>query len=290
MATSPTEIAYLTLEDREGFFISDELTFPPLEALGWKVVDVPWNASRVDWNRFAAVVIRSTWDYQQHLQPFLATLKQIEKSKALLLNSLETVRWNIEKTYLRKLKQAGVPVVPTLWCREPKLDDLVHAFGLFETTLLIVKPVVGANADNVFRLQREDSWEKVRQVYRNDLVLVQPFIPSIIETGEFSLVYFENRLSHCILKSPAAGDFRVQEEHGGSVIGVEVNPALKSVADQAIQSLPFETLYARVDMVKLPSGNYGVIEMELIEPSLYFDCDPESPERFAKALDARLRG
>lgn len=286
------QLAFLTMANLGDFVVTDQLTYPALENLGWSVTEVPWTAADTDWNRFAAVIIRSSWDYQQHLDDFLDALERIEHSGTRLLNSLECVRWNIEKTYLRIVEKAGVPIVPTKWFRGLQLSDLETAFDDFVTDELITKPVVGANADNVFRHQRHrlnESIGNAQRAYETGIVMVQPFLQSVVSEGEYSLIYFGGQLSHALLKAPAANDFRVQEEHGGSVRPVEAGPDLKRIGKTAMESVPFDTLYARVDLVKLNSGDYAVIEIELIEPSLYFSCDNDSPARFAKTLDEWLR-
>ncbi len=116
-------------------------------------------------------------------------------------------------------------------------------------------------------------------------MMLQPFIRSIVEEGEYSLFYFGSQFSHAILKQPQPGDFRVQEEHGGSFWSVTAEDSLKRVAEQVIHVLAEELLYARVDLVRLDDGQPVLIELELIEPSLYFQEDPASAQLFAETLD-----
>ena len=114
--------------------------------------------------------------------------------------------------------------------------------------------------------------------------MVQPFVRSIVAHGEYSLFYFGGGYSHAVLKTPAAGDFRVQEEHGGTIRAISPDSAIHRVGDQAIEAIAETLLYARVDIVTLDDGRPAVIELELIEPSLYFPFEEESPARFADAL------
>lgn len=280
--------AFLTMEDLSGFFAYDHLAAEPMAALGWQLEEIPWNRAGVHWDDFDAVVIRSPWDYQDRPGEFLSVLEQIDASAARLFNPLDIVRWNLEKTYLRDLQQRGVSIVPTRWLFEMDADRLEALQREFDTDQIILKPVIGANADDTFRLGRDSSQQLVSSVidlFRSRQLLAQPFIPSIVDVGEYSLFYLGGTYSHCILKAPADGDFRVQEEHGGQIRAAEPDEDLLMVGRQAIRAIGQELLYARVDLVRLPCGSPALMELELIEPSLYFPYDPLAPRRFAEALD-----
>lgn len=286
------EIAFLSMRDLTGYFVYDDLCFPALAKRGWQATELAWDLPEIDWSRFAAVVIRSTWDYQRRFDDFLRALKAIEQSGTLLLNSLEIVHWNIDKHYLRELAERGVVIVPTVWL--PKVgsrSELLPCFERFQTTELVAKPTVGANADDTFRLRRESeaNWSEVERIFRSKPVMIQPFVASIVEDGEYSLFFFGDEFSHAVRKSPKEGDFRVQEEHGGQIRAYHPDEEMLQAAQQAMASLPEAVLYGRVDLVRLADGRWGVIEIELIEPSLYFPYAPESTEKFAEALDRQLR-
>src|SRR5689334_14121352 len=147
--------AFLTLDAPEGWVTDDELAQEPLRALGWEVTTLPWNRPGVDWSRFEAVVIRSTWDYHKRLDEFLATLETIDRSGARLANPLDLVRWNVRKTYLRDLEDRGLPVVPTLWAAGPDEDRLRGLFDELGTDEIVLKPVVSASAYDTFRVRRD---------------------------------------------------------------------------------------------------------------------------------------
>ena len=119
--------------------------------------------------------------------------------------------------------------------------------------------------------------------------MVQPFLSHVITEGEFSLFYFNGKLSHAILKTPKAHDFRVQEEHGGVIRAVEAESELREAGDTALRALDSVPLYARADFVRANhGGGFWLMELELIEPSLYLRMDAEAPERFAQALHERV--
>jgi hypothetical protein len=284
----PRKCAFLTMDSLEDFFAYDHMAHRPLAQLGWQVDDVSWRREDVCWDDYEIVVIRSPWDYQSDPQKFIDVLKEIDRSRARLENSLQTVLWNIDKTYLRDLESRGVTIVPATWCSPLTSQGLEKAFTEFRVDQIVVKPTVGANADDTFWLRSDsadDQFDRVVKTFVQRSALVQPFMQSVIDEGEYSLFYFGNAYSHCILKSPKSGDFRVQEEHGGAIRSYEPQQDLLVAGRRAIEAIEQDTLYARVDLVRLPDGRPAVMELELIEPSLYFPFDAGSPSRFAQALN-----
>jgi hypothetical protein len=239
------------------------------------------------------VIIRSPWDYQDDMASFLKVLENIEQSSARLENSLAVVEWNINKDYLKSLSQDGVTIVPTLWPEAFDANNMAGYFSYFSTEQMVLKPRVSANADNTFWLTKDNYQDKVAELnaaFASRELMVQPFMADICSEGEFSLFYFNGEFSHAILKTPAQGDFRVQEEHGGGLLAVTPEPALTAAADktmQAISKLHGELLYARIDFVRY-QDTFALMEAELIEPSLYFNMDKASPQRFAQAFVARM--
>lgn len=279
--------AFLTMENLEGFYAYDELACEPMSMHGWQVEEIPWTTPDVAWDDYQLVVIRSTWDYQSDFGRFLRVLKEIDRSRARLENSLEVVCWNIEKTYLKDLADRGVPIVPTRWLNRLDRNLLQELFDELQAEQLVVKPVIGANADDTFRLSVDDAQTQTAiDTFRDRGLMVQPFVDSIKSPGEFSLFYFADEYSHCVLKTPKSGDFRVQEEHGGAIRSFVADEEMRSVGQLVIQAVEFDLLYARVDLVRTADG-LAVMELELIEPSLYFPYDSASPQRFADAVARR---
>lgn len=279
-------IAFLSTDNLEAFFVYDELLIPHFEAKGWQVSTVSWRNKSVDWNVFDYVVVRSTWDYQQHADAFLQCLKEIDQSSASLLNPLTLIMWNIEKHYLRDLESSLVPIVRTQWYNAFNLDELNSAFDELNSDTLVLKPVLSANADDTFKLTRESlaaQSAELSHVFQSRDFMVQPFLESVINEGEYSLFYFGGTYSHAIKKVPKKGDFRVQEEHGGSLHAVDADNEQMSLAQRALKAMPENALYARVDLVR-EQDKWVIMELELIEPSLYFNLDDASPARFVDAM------
>ena len=280
-------VAFLTTDRLDDFVAYDHLAVTPLADRGWTVEMVPWRAE-ADWSRFEAVVVRSPWDYQADPDAFLAVLDAIDASPARLANPLSVMRWNLDKRYLRDLAARGVAIVPTAWGRgldAARLDTLRDDLQAPE---IVVKPIVGANAGDTFRLPPTADPSPALAAFAGRAWMAQPFVQSVVEVGETSVFVFGGVPSHAVLKTPARGDFRVQEEHGGTIRAVPLTPDLRAVSGRVLAAAEDAggggLLYARVDLVTLPDGTPAVIELELIEPSLYFSYDAGAPARFADAF------
>ena len=281
-------LAYLTMENTDGWSIDVELAFPSLEAMGWQVDAVAWRSRKPDWNDYDAVYIGVPWDYPEDPEGFLSTLGNIDKSRALLVNDLELVRWSLAKTYLRDLEQRGAGIVPSLWRDVMNASVIEEAFDLHGTDRIIVKPVVSTNATDTYLLTRERARQlddELQRVFADRPFVVQPFIENILTDGEYSLFYFNRDLSHATVKVPKKGDFRVQEEHGADLRAVEPEPALVETGDHVMSLVDPMPVYTRADFVRGPDGRFLVMELELIEPSMYLRMDPEAPARFAEAFN-----
>ncbi|MDT0632499.1 hypothetical protein RQM47_15235 [Rubrivirga sp. S365] len=280
--------AFLTTDHTSHFAVYDRDAVAPLAARGWTVDEVPWRRP-TDWSLYGVVVVRSRWDYQDAPAEFFEVLADIGR-QTRLENPLPVMRWNVEKTYLRDLEAAGVPAVPTVWLDGLTGDALADAVRRWGE--VVVEPQVSANADGTFRLAAEPrAWAEALSALADRPCMVQPFVRSVVEEGETSAFVFGGDVSHAVLKTPAAGDFRVQEEHGGRIRAVSPGDDLLALTRAALAAVPWlePLLYARVDAGRLADGALAVIELELIEPSLYFPHAPGSAERFAAALD-RLAG
>jgi len=284
--------AFLTLEERGDFVVDDELAVEPLADLGWKVSTVPWQQSAIPWNAFDAVIIRSTWDYWNDVPAFLERLAEIDR-QTRLANSLELVSWNLAKTYLRDLDGKGAAIVPTLWLDGLELESPRRCAERLDTAELVVKPLVGANGVDAFRFScNEDParWHDIAARYPGRACMVQPFMLNVLAEGEYSLFLFNGEYSHAILKTPAPGEFRSQEERGAAIRAVTPETDLLSCGYRALAAVSSSPLYARIDLVRNAAGDFVVMELELIEPSLYLRTDSEAPQRFARAIDQWFAG
>lgn len=291
-------VAFLSMDSLTDFVCYDDLLIEPLRALGWEVETVSWRSIDVDWDRYEAVVIRSCWDYFLDSAAFHAVLDRINESSAQLENPINLVRWNLHKSYLRDLERQGIPIVPTRFGAAGETLDMPALFDEAGVEELIIKPAISANAVHTYRLDRQTATAKKEEldlVFQNRDWMAQPFLPSVVNEGEYSLFFFGDSYSHTILKQPKAADFRVQEEHGGQLLAVEPDSRLLQQAEEVMAVIRPRPLYARVDFVSdagMPgaTGDYWLMELELIEPSLYFNLNADSPALFAHEFDRWMEG
>ena len=284
-------LACLTLERVGDYVIDDDLAYAELRRRGWQVDVIPWTRP-TDWTAYDRVLIRTPWDYQNAPQQFLHVLEQVEASGTPLQNPLAVVRWNLDKRYLRDLQAAGVPIVPSLFADRFDAELLAGSFVRFGSERVVIKPTVSANADHTYPLTADqvlDQREALGKVFHQRPHLIQPFLDEVLGDGEVSLFHFGGRYSHAIRKQPKAGDFRVQEEHGGLITALEPDAALRTAAEAALAAVPAPVLYSRADFVRV-DGQDLLMELELIEPSLYFRMHPDAPILFADALDGWAAG
>ncbi len=281
-----SRVAFLTLSDPSGFVIDDNLAIAPLAKRGWQVETLPWDRRGVDWRRYQLVVVRSTWDYQHHADKFVDVLATIENCGVRLENSSEIARWNMEKTYLRDLAARGIEIVPTFWRERLGRGELLPLFEELRSEEAVIKPVMSANAEGAWRLDRRrtnDLSAEIEAYFSNRPLMMQPFERGIVEEGEYSMIYFNGTHSHSVLKVPKRGDFRVQEELGSEIIPVSPEPALRAAGDAAIAAIGQQLLYARADIVR-SGDSFRIMELELVEPAVYLRTDPGAPDRFADAI------
>lgn len=284
------KIALLSIEDLTGYVTDDKLLIEPLQDLGHTVEFVPWQA-RVRWRSYDGAVIRTTWDYQNHLVAFLRVLRRIHK-ETRLANPLKLVEWNIEKsTYLRDLEKRGARIIPSIWHRGKIGRREIRAwFDQLQTDQLVIKPTVGANALDTLVVKRgKENIQRLKLTFDDRSCVVQPFMSGIIREGEFSLFYFNGEYSHAILKTPKREDFRVQEEHGGRIRAAKPSANLLATGRKILNLISPIPLFARVDLVRTEDNNFAIVELELIEPSMYLRKSKQAPHLFAKAIDEWLR-
>ncbi|OGU77886.1 MAG: hypothetical protein A2V93_02720 [Ignavibacteria bacterium RBG_16_34_14] len=277
------KVAFLSMDNLDGFVCYDHLTFEPLRNLGWQAEEISWRNPHIEWDRYDAVIVRSTWDYQSKPGKFSAVLEKIN-SVTHLENKLSIIKWNMNKNYLKDLQDKGIKIVNTVWEKAFIPQKFEYYFDFLDSDEIIIKPNISANAENTFRIKKDDSKNQLHimePVFSKREFMVQKFMKNIIDEGEYSLFYFGEEYSHSILKVPKEKDFRVQEEHGGKIFSINPDREMKRTAEEILNKVKPAPLYARIDLVKTQDNEFVLIELELIEPSLYFNLDDKSPHRFA---------
>jgi len=196
--------AILSTDNLEDFCVYDNVAIPHLEARGWKVSEVSWHKEEEDWSQYDVVIVRSTWDYHIQADKLLAVLEKIQAA-TLLENSLQLIRWNTSKVYLRALSEKGISTIPTSWPESLTLEDLEGAFSHFGVDEIILKPCVSANADSTYRLtldQVHAQRDSILDDNKDKQAMIQPFLQSVVKEGEYSLFYFTGQLSHAHFQGP----------------------------------------------------------------------------------------
>ena len=286
------KVALLSMDNTKGFFTYDKLLIEPMKSFGWDAEEISWRNENINWDEYNAVIVRSTWDYQKDHKKFLDILEKINNSSAHLENDLELMKWNMNKKYLFDLEQKGIRIVDTLWKSNFNLNDVEKSFEIFNSPEIIIKPNISANADNTFRLTKEKLSEiknELENIYLNREFMIQPFMKNIVDEGEYSHFFFNGEFSHCVLKKPKEKDFRVQEEHGGKFKSVIPTEQQITIGKNIIDKLAVLPLYGRTDLVRTADNDFALMELEAIEPSLYFNMDEQSPVRFTKAFIEKMK-
>lgn len=278
------------IPDLDALFDDDRRLVAELGRLGAVAEPVAWDDPRLADGAFDLAVLRSTWDYIDDREAFLAALGRAEASSCMLLNPLDAVSWNSEKSYLLDLADRQVPVVPTRLASSAEPGAL-QAWLLDEGwDGAVLKPRVGAGAAGVRRLATRDLAAALALPGTGPLdeLLVQPLVGSVTSEGEWSFIVLGGELSHVLLKRPAAGDFRAHGIYGGTIERVEPRAEDLDAVRAVLAALPFDLLYARLDLVRI-AGRLAVMELELVEPLLYLALAPEGAGRLARAAVERAR-
>jgi glutathione synthase/RimK-type ligase-like ATP-grasp enzyme len=267
----------------------DGMLFDFLQSKGLHVQRVQWHDKNIRWQEFDTVILKSPWDYHNQYNAFMEWLAEVNRLGVQILNPYDVVRWNSDKHYLQQMIDEGFDVIPSVFLEPGKQHDFHSLFGYFKTDQLIVKPCISAGSKQTITVTQQNIDQHTAVIHdmtREESFMVQPFLPQIYE-GELSYLFFHGTFSHCILKKPKAGDFRVQLGFGGTT-------HLQKPTDDAIKSAQVFTdrfakdcLYARVDGVVI-NGRFTLMELELIEPMLYFPDAPYGLDKYHAALEELL--
>ena len=253
-----------------------------LQAAAMTVEPLAWN-SGADLSGFDLVLPLVAWGYHKRVGDWHAWLDHAEQARLPVANPVPLLRWNSDKAYLAELGAAGVPTVPSLTIERLDERSLAQARAAFGDDL-VVKPLVSASAYGTHRLGAADP---VPEAVRGWRMLAQPWLAAITSCGEWSLIYFDGAFSHAVAKVPRVGEFRVQPEHGGIITRCEPPPgAAEALArGRARRGARRRSTYARGrHRPRQRSGVLRIMELELIEPSLFLEHAPDGGAAFAAAV------
>jgi glutathione synthase/RimK-type ligase-like ATP-grasp enzyme len=290
MNTTHPRVALVTCAAYPDLFEDDLPLASALQDLGITPIPATWDDPAIDWMAFDALVIRTPWDYFERAAEFRAWLDARIASGVRMCNAGDILDWNYDKSYLLGLEAAGVVLVPTAVIGRGEQVDvaaLARARGWDE---IVIKPTISGGAYRTHRFRVADAaayQQEIDATLVDRGVLVQPFLPEILDGGELSLLFFDGMFSHAVCKRPKPGDYRVQFQFGGTTERVEVDPALVEQARACVLAAPSLPVYARVDGV-VKDGQFLLMELEVFEPLMFLSHDPEAAGRFARAVRGRL--
>jgi glutathione synthase/RimK-type ligase-like ATP-grasp enzyme len=273
----------------------DRLLQAALTARGLSSGRIDWADESIDWSRFKCAVFRTTWDYFERFPEFVAWLDRIEQ-RTRVCNPIPTVRWNMNKRYLVELALGEVPIVPSAFLIRGSSTTLAEIMDHREWQEAVFKPCVSGAARHTHRVTRADA-ERMQPLFASlvaaEQMIVQPFLTDVPETGEDTLMLFGGKFSHAVRKVAKAGDFRVQDDFGGTVQPYTPTAEQIEVAERTMEVvsriMPMP-VYGRVDLVRDNWGRLAVMELELIEPELWLRFHPPAADHFADGVVAFLAG
>jgi glutathione synthase/RimK-type ligase-like ATP-grasp enzyme len=252
---------------------------------------IPWSVTDEDWTRFSYLLVKSVWDYFDFYPQFLQWIADRKSEGTPVLNNLDTIRWNSSKTYLLEIEEKGFPVIAGKLLKKGSHFDGDSIASYSNAVKLVVKPLVSGGSKNTIKIH-VDSWQnqstKINELLEQEDYLIQPFIKEVQEVGEYSLIFFNAKFSHAVLKTPAKEDFRVQHYFGGTVSVIDPSPELMESCQNLVTEFASESLYVRVDGVVI-DGLFHLMELEMIEPYLFLGLADQAIPNYKAALKARLK-
>lgn len=287
-------IALATCQELPELDADDHAYVAALRARGATVTLPIWDDQHASWDA-DVVVVRSTWDYSERRDAFVAWAATVDAQTPLFLNPSAMIRWNTDKQlYLTDLSEQGIATVPTAWLAKDGAKESAHVDVAALVALrgwrdVVIKPVVGAGSRDTIRVLHNDlatvGQRFVQEQTKKQALMVQPFLPRIAD-GEVSLIFLDGSYSHSVIKRPRSGDFRSQPEFGSQIDRHSPTSTERSLADRALHIAGGRPLYARVDLVTGLDDQPAVIELEMVEPCLYLGWSDDAAAVFA---DATLR-
>ncbi len=264
----------------------DNLVIRALERRGLKVWRTNWDNPDFDWSATRFVIFRSTWDYFERFPEFSAWLDRVNTMTSMV-NPYEIIKWNMDKHYLGDLEQKGINIPPTLFIEpgDPRsLNEIIEEARWSE---IILKPAVSGAARHTYRLHPgsiKDHKRVFRELITKESMLLQEFQHNVIEQGEVALMVFGGKYSHAVLKKAKAGDFRVQDDFGGSVHDYKASAVEIEFAEKVVSVCDPLPVYARVDVIRDNKNELCVSELELIEPELWLRKYPRAADLLAESF------
>ena len=264
----------------------DKILKKSLEKKGLKVCKKNWNTKDFDWAKTKYAIFRSTWDYFDRFNEFFKWLDRT-KEKTKFINSSDIILWNIDKHYLNDLQKQGINIAPTIFIEKGNKLKIGNLFKETKWEEAVIKPAISGAARHTYRLNK-NNYNKYNVVL-NELILeesflFQEFLNNITTDGEISMMIIGGKYTHAVKKRAKHGDFRVQDDHGGTVETYSASKHEILFAEKCIKLCPNKVVYARVDVIYDNNNKISLSELELIEPELWFRNNEESADLLAEEI------
>jgi len=251
---------------------------------------VIWDDESVDWTEFDYLIFRNTWDYYQKEIAFNLWLNKIELLGIKTLNPISIIKKNKHKFYLKEFEKEGISILPTIFLEKNSTSNLQTLIPE-SWEKIVIKPAFSAGSyltKLIDRSELKSIQTEFKEHFENKDFLLQEFRPEIKYLGETSFIFFNEKFSYAVNKKPVENDFRVQIQYGGKYSLIQPNADLLLQAELVLSKIPEKLLYARVDGIVI-ENKLHLMEIELIEPDLYFDLVDGARERFVEAFLKVLR-
>ena len=271
--------------------LEDGLVQSALEKKGLKVIRKSWDAKDFDWTQSRYAIFRSTWDYFDRFGEFFSWFEKTIKVLDFI-NCPEIIYWNLDKHYLNDLKQSNINISPTIFIEKGEQQSLNELFKKTEWTKAVLKPAIAGAARETFLIKKEEhlNYEKeLQRLIKKEAMLFQEFQYQIQSKGEMSLMMIDGKFTHAVLKKAKDGEYRVQDDFGGTVEDYNPNREEIAFAEKAIAACPKETTYGRVDIFYNNKNCLTLVELELIEPELWFRKHPTAANKIADAIFMQIQ-
>lgn len=287
---NPMQAIFATCDHQPLIARDDQPLAAALSARGVEVTPIPW--TEIDPYAILdapPMLLRSTWDYHRKPTMFRSWLDAVADSGRVMWNAPQVARDNIDKIYLHALEAAGIAIPKTRWLDRVDPVTLDRALEEEGWDRAVLKPRIAATAYGTFLITRGSTLSDADLApARASGALLQEVVPEVVEQGETSIVYIGGAFSHAVQKRAKDGEFRVQQDFGGRVEAVAPTAEMTAFAARVMTFVPPRCLYARVDVVRSSRGPM-LMELELIEPELYFLIVPEAADRMARILVDQLQ-
>ncbi len=250
-----------------------------------------WNDANFDWESTKIALFRTTWDYFDQFSNFRIWLDNV-KDKCSLINSYQQINWNLDKHYLNDLKNWGISVPKSIFIKKNSKQNLNKICVENKWEEIVVKPTISGAARHTYRLniKKLEGFElKWQELIKNEDFIIQEFQKNIIKKGEVAVMLFGGEYTHSVLKKAKTGDFRVQDDFGGSVTNYQADKEMIGLAKKAIKKLTPTPSYARVDIIWDNNNQLAVSELELIEPELWFRFHKKAADLLALNVKELLK-